>query len=122
MSIRPLQNIAELNSLEGKDTPLRLMKRNCYSNKDFLNVLFVGSSSVFVRDQDGVELVIGRYTVLNCFGIEVQDNYAYVNVYWKNGKLIGGDAVSDNRSDADDIALLSRVGCLKVKLEERFDD
>lgn len=48
-------------------------------------------------------------------------NYAYVNVYRKDGRLIGG-RVSNSRKEADLCAVSTRVGCLKVKLEERFDD
>ena len=72
-------------------------------------------------NEDGRELIIGRYYILNYYGVEVPDDYAYVNVYRKDGRLIGG-RVSNSRKEADLCAVSTRVGCLKAKLEERFDD
>ncbi len=121
MTIKPFNNIGEVRALRrakrhSRDTPPQ--------GDDNLTILGIGSASVFVSNEDGREFTIGRYNILNYYGVEVPDEYVYVNVYrrFPNGPLYTCSS-NESRAEADlNAANIIRVGCLKIKLEERFDE
>lgn len=125
MTIKPFNNIGEVRALIGTGRRVKCHSRDTPpQGDDNLTILAIGVTSVFVSNEDGREFTIGRYNILNYYGVEVPDEYVYVNVYrrFPNGPLYTTSSV-ESRAQADlNAADNMRVGCLKIKLEERFDD
>lgn len=125
MTIKPFNNIGEVRALIGTGRRVKWrMSTKVAMAGDNLTILAIGTAHVFVSNEDGLEFTIPRYNILNYYGVEVPEEYVYVNVYrrFPNGPLYTCSS-TESRAEADlNAADNMRVGCLKIRLEERFDE